>query len=221
MPLLLLDLDNTLVDRAAAFTKWAERFALAHGGDAEWLLEADADGYEPRARLAERIRAKYFLDDAAFSSLLADLDSGMVDDLVLDPAVPLALMQARNAGWVPVVVTNGRVAQQERKLSVTGLNRLVETWVISEAVGVKKPDPEIFGAVARRTGRSLDGAWMIGDSATADIGGASNISIDSVWLHRGRSWIEDRYQPTFVADDCAEAIDYVVHEGVSTAENPS
>jgi putative hydrolase of the HAD superfamily len=93
--------------------------------------------------------------------------------------------------------------------------------VISEAVGVKKPDPEIFGAVTRLTGLSLDGAWMIGDSATADIGGANRISIDSVWLHRGRRWIEDQYQPTFVANDCVEAIDYVVHKGVSTAENQS
>jgi putative hydrolase of the HAD superfamily len=213
MPLLLLDLDNTLVDRAAAFLKWAHRFKLAHGGDIDWLVDADADGYEPRARLAERIRSKYFLDDSAFLSLQADLDSGMADGLVLDPAVPSALARARNAGWVPVVVTNGPVVQQERKLSVTGLDCLLETWVISEAVGVKKPDPKIFGAVTSLTGRSLDGAWMIGDSATADIGGANRISIDSVWLHRGRCWIEDQYQPTFVTSNCVEAIDYVVQKG--------
>lgn len=214
MPLLLLDLDNTLVDRAAAFRTWAARFTSAHGSDIEWLVEADADGYESRARLAERIHSKYCLDDSTFSSLRADLDSGMANDLVLDPAVPSALARARNAGWVPVVVTNGPVAQQERKLSVTGLDRLVDTWVISEAVGVKKPDPEIFHAVTRRTGRSLEGAWMIGDSASADIGGANGISIDSVWLHRGRRWIEDQYQPTFIADDCVEAIDHVVRKGV-------
>lgn len=219
MPLLLLDLDNTLVDRAAAFLKWAQRFTVAHGGDVDWLVEADADGYEPRARLADRIRSEYFLDESAFSSLQAALHSGMADDLVLDPAVPSALTRARNAGWAPVVVTNGPVVQQERELSVTGLDRLMDTWVISEAVGVKKPDPEIFGAVTRLTGRTLDGAWMIGDSATADIGGANTISIDSVWLHRGRRWIEDQYQPTFVATDCVEAIDYVVRKGVSMTKN--
>ena len=219
MPLLLLDLDNTLVDRAAAFLTWAQRFTVTHGGDVDWLVDADADGYEPRARLAERIRSKYFLDESALAAVQADLDSGMADELVLDPAIPMALARARNAGWVPAVVTNGRVVQQERKLLVTGLNRLVDTWVISEAVGAKKPDPEIFHAVARLTGRSLDGAWMIGDSATADIGGANGISIDSVWLHRGRSWIEDQYQPTFVANDCVEAIDYVVGKRVSTSEN--
>lgn len=49
--------------------------------------------------------------------------------------------------------------------------------------------------------------------------GANRVSIDSVWLHRGRRWIEDRCQPTFVANDCVEAIDYVVHNRVSIAEN--
>lgn len=220
MPLLLLDLDNTLVDRETAFLKWAKRFTAAHGGETAWLIEADADGYEPRARLAERIRSRYALDDSAFRTLQTDLDSGMADDLVLDPALPPALTRARETGWVPVVVTNGRVAQQERKLSVTGLDRLVHTWVISEAVGVSKPDPAIFGAAARLTGRSLDGAWMIGDSATADIGGAHTSSIDSVWLHRGRLWSEDRYRPTLVAGDCVEAIGHVVREGLSTARQP-
>jgi len=32
MPLLLLDLDNTLVDRAAAFARWAAGFAATIGG---------------------------------------------------------------------------------------------------------------------------------------------------------------------------------------------
>lgn len=213
MPLVLLDLDNTLVDRAAAFLKWAQRFTSAHGGDIEWLVEADADGYEPRARLADRIRSKYFLADEVFGSLRAELDSGMAEDLLLDPAVPLALTGARTAGWAPVVVTNGRVLQQERKLAATGLDRLVDAWVISEAVGAKKPDLKIFGAVSTLTGLSLNGAWMIGDSAAADIAGAHGLSINSVWLHRGRCWSEDHYQPTFVADSCGEAIDYVIRKG--------
>jgi beta-phosphoglucomutase-like phosphatase (HAD superfamily) len=33
VPLLLLDLDNTLVDRAAACRSWAQTFANALGGD--------------------------------------------------------------------------------------------------------------------------------------------------------------------------------------------
>ncbi len=55
MPLLLADLDNTLIDRAGAFSRWAREFAAAHAGsqaDAQWLVAADRDGLESRERLA-------------------------------------------------------------------------------------------------------------------------------------------------------------------------
>lgn len=43
VPLLLVDLDNTLIDRAGAFARWAEEFSSARGstvGDAQWLVAA-------------------------------------------------------------------------------------------------------------------------------------------------------------------------------------
>ncbi len=58
MPLLLVDLDNTLIDRAGAFGRWSREFASARGGgpaDAQWLVAADRDGLEPRERLATGI----------------------------------------------------------------------------------------------------------------------------------------------------------------------
>ena len=56
---LLIDLDDTLVDRDGAFRRWAEQAVADAGGDADdltWLLEADAHGYTPRARLAAGLR---------------------------------------------------------------------------------------------------------------------------------------------------------------------
>ena len=58
MSLLLVDLDNTLIDRAGAFERWAQGFVAARGGDAgdaAWLVAADRDGLEPRERLAGMI----------------------------------------------------------------------------------------------------------------------------------------------------------------------
>lgn len=47
--LLLIDLDNTLIDRTAAFKGWATtRFGES---EVPWLVEADRDGYERRAAL--------------------------------------------------------------------------------------------------------------------------------------------------------------------------
>ena len=202
MPLLLLDLDNTLLDRAAAVRTWAEDFLRAIGAPAEdidWLLDADADGLTDRWDLADALRDRYLL-----RTPLIDLVEGMRDGVVhntrLDPLVACALTIAGNVGWVPVVVSNGPTRQQEAKIRKTGLDQYLADWVISEEAGVSKPNPRIFAIAADRARTSLSGAWLVGDSPEADIGGANALGLPSVWLHRGRQWSEPRYTPTRTAD---------------------
>lgn len=60
--LLLVDLDNTLVDRALSFNHWAAGFVRDLGGsaaDTAWLIEADDDGYQARESLAAAINARF------------------------------------------------------------------------------------------------------------------------------------------------------------------
>jgi putative hydrolase of the HAD superfamily len=213
VPLLLVDLDNTLIDRAGAVDRWAREFAAAHGrgpADAAWLVAADRDGLEPRERFAGMIADRFGLDGQDEGAILAELRGGLVRELVPDDAVTRALRDARRAGWVPFVVTNGTVAQQERKLRHTGLDREVAGWVVSEGVGLRKPDPAIFQVAAARAGQSLEGAMMIGDSAQADVGGARAAGVRAVWLHRGRPWPLTAFEPDHRADSFADAVDVVL-----------
>jgi len=209
VPLLLIDLDNTLIDRTGAFARWAREFTAVHGGsaaDVDWLVEADRDGLETRARLAALIAQRFGLDADGEARVLADLGAGMVRQIIPDGEVASALRRARSSGWVPFVVTNGTVAQQERKLRHTGLDQEVAGWVISEGAGVRKPDPEIFRLAAARAGLSLTGAWMIGDSAEADIAGARNAGLPCIWLHRGREWPLTEFRPDRTAASFPSAI---------------
>ena len=213
MPLLLVDLDNTLIDRAGAVGRWAREFASARGGsdaDAQWIVAADRDGLEPRERLAAIVSERFGLDDRDRAGLVAELRGGLVRQIFLDSTVAGALRDARAAGWVPFVVTNGTVAQQELKLRHTGLDREVAGWVISEGAGIRKPDPAIFRLAATRAGQSLRGAWMIGDSAEADIGGARNAGLPVVWLHRGHPWPLAAFQPDHTADSFPRAVQMVL-----------
>jgi putative hydrolase of the HAD superfamily len=214
--LLLVDLDNTLIDRSAAFGRWAREFASARGGstaDAHWLVAADREGLEPRERLAAIIGERFGLDDRTEAELLAELRGGLVRQVVPDAAVARALRDARAAGWVPFVVSNGTVEQQERKLRCTGLDREVAGWVISEGAGIRKPDPGIFRFAAAQAGQSLSGAWMIGDSAEADIGGAREAGLPGVWLHRGRPWPLAGFQPDHTAGSFPQAVMIVLAAG--------
>src|SRR5690349_4118444 len=105
--LLLIDLDNTLVDRRAAFKAWA----VSRFGESEvaWLVEADQDGLQKREVLAAQIVARYGGDE---ERMLRELRAGMVENLAPDPEIQAVLSDAAEAGFVPFVVTNGTVAQQ-------------------------------------------------------------------------------------------------------------
>jgi putative hydrolase of the HAD superfamily len=212
MPLLMLDLDNTLVDRDAAFRDAMTAFLAEHalpGNDLEWLMSIDASGYTPRQDIAQAM-ADHYGAAVPKSAIRTLLDRGAADRVVLPEATRDALGKAITDGWTIAIVTNGRVAQQEAKIRTTGLDRIIHGWVISEAIGYKKPAPQIFHAAAAAVGASLDDAWMIGDSPHADISGAMGLDTRSVWVSGGRPWTEVTYRPTHVADDAASAINYVI-----------
>ncbi len=208
MPLLLLDVDNTLLDRAGPFRRWAEAFLAEIGApasDIDWLLSVDADGLTNHWDLADAIRERYRLRMSSVD-LVEALHDGVVENTRLNPLIACALRIADEAGWVPVAVSNGAVRQQERKIRRTGLDRYLADWVISEEAGVSKPDPRIFALAAERVRMRLRGAWVVGDGPEDDIGGAAAIGLPSVWLHRGRRWTERRYAPTRTADGLIAAV---------------
>jgi putative hydrolase of the HAD superfamily len=208
VPLLLLDLDNTVLDRTGAFAAWARRFLAGIGaptGDLDWLLSVDADGLTDRWDVADAIKARYGLATPAID-LVDAMHEGVVANTRLDPLVACALRIADDAGWVPVLVTNGTARQQDKKIRHTGLDRYVADWVISEEVGVSKPNPRIFSLAAQRVRMRLQDAWVVGDSPEADIGGAAAVGLPSVWLHRGREWMESRFAPTRVASGLIPAV---------------
>ncbi|SNY50559.1 HAD family hydrolase [Paractinoplanes atraurantiacus] len=212
MPLVLIALDDTLLDRSGAFRLWAKGFLDEIGApqdDLDWLLSVDADGLTPRWDLADLIRERYALGIPSID-VVDELHEGPLAYEKLDPLVGCALKIATDAGFVPVVVTNGQGEIQEARIRRTGLDRYVADWVISEQAGVSKPNPRIFALAAQRVRMRLGGAWVLGDSPEADIGGAAAMALPSVWLHRGRKWMDDRFAPTRVAGNVIQGLSEIM-----------
>jgi putative hydrolase of the HAD superfamily len=208
VPLLFLSLDNTLLDRAGAFRAWGKGFLAEVGAsdyELDWLDSVDADGLTSAWDLADAIRERYGLRRPAID-LVEEIREGVLAHLRLDPLVAFALRIAGDAGWLPIVVTNGESRVQQQKMVRTGLINQIGGYVISEDVGVRKPNPRIFAIAAERVGRRLSGAWLIGDSPEVDIGGANALGIPSAWIRRGRVWPEQRFAPTRVCDGVIEAV---------------
>lgn len=210
--LLLVDLDNTLVDRASAFNLWASDFVRSLGrvtSETEWLIAADRDGYEPRKSLARAIEER-FETGLGVEALVEKLLFDHVSLMTLDSATAQALQNARKFGWRIGIVTNGTAAQQTLKIHTVGLEPYVDAVIISEAEGVKKPDTELFEIAACRLGAGVAGGWMVGDHPTADIMGGRAAGLSTGWVSRGRDWPRDIAAPDLSAATAAEVINAVV-----------
>ncbi|WP_181442261.1 HAD family hydrolase [Streptomyces tateyamensis] len=189
MPLLLLDLDNTLLPRDSAFRAWAKDFLADHGlpaAELGWLTTIDGGGYIPRETVLSAAKRRYGLN-LPLEALAAHYRRGINSHIHCPTSHLAALRTARAAGWTLAVVSNGATVPQREKMRRTGVDALVDAWVVSEEAGCAKPDPLIFEIAAQRCGLAPDSAWrtetwMVGDHGPADIAGARLVGIRSVWL---------------------------------------
>lgn len=217
MPLLLFDLDNTLLPRDAAFRAWAQDFLAEHrlpAGDLGWFTTIDGSGHVPRSTVLGAAKRRYGLD-RSMDFLLAHYRRGINAHIQCPSSHIQALNTARSAGWSLGIVSNGGTRPQLEKIRRVGLGSLVDGWVISEEARCLKPDPRIFEIAAQRCGVPPTGdwathTWMVGDHAPADIAGAELTGLRSVWLHHGRPWPELGYRPTLSAAGIPEAVGLIL-----------
>jgi putative hydrolase of the HAD superfamily len=213
VPLLLCDLDDTVLSRREAFRAWAAAYLEQRSlppGDVEWLVTADDDGYRARPELFASIVARYRLPDSP-EEVAEHYYDGFLPRFRCAADVVDALTRARRAGFKLAIVTNGDRRAQEGKISAAGLGALVDAVCISGVEGIAKPAREIFELAASRCAHGLEAAWMVGDNPVTDIGGASACGVRTVWIRHGRAWPDHlAYRPDHQADGFAEAVDLVL-----------
>jgi putative hydrolase of the HAD superfamily len=79
------------------------------------------------------------------------------------------------------IITNGFEEVQHKKLAASNLRPYFEHVITSEKAGVKKPDPRIFKYALELAGASSGESMMIGDNFEADIMGARNVGMHTVF----------------------------------------
>jgi putative hydrolase of the HAD superfamily len=202
--LALFDLDDTLVDQAGAFARWAAAFVDEYrlaADAADWLITAHADLPGPKDRLFAAVRERFGLGPSV-ETLWAGYRSRMPELVVLRPHVLDGLAALRTAGWRLGIVSNGMADNQIAKIERTGLAAAVDAWCVSGEIGVRKPGPRIFAVAAARCGRDpRDGGWIVGDRPAHDVDGGRRAGLNTCWISHRRPWPADLPPPDHTAPD--------------------
>ena len=209
---LFFDMDETLCDTKGANKQAKRLMAKAVEGltDTDIDGQAVADAYvagiyrhwtdaqrerympiiEQRSEAAFRIQLIRDLlaqcgitevDDHTINGLQTSFDSDRLDAFAFYPGIPEFLAQARKY-FTLVVITNGPEFSQVPKVEAVDLAKHVDHVIIGGQEPAQKPDRSIFDKALRLANCQAHEAVHVGDSLAADIAGAHNSGITSVWV---------------------------------------
>ena len=178
----LFDLDNTLLDRDAAFLRYAEYFYHAHSvvGRTHTLEQAldrliafDQRGSRPKEDVFADVLREWPDLHRTVPELIAAFWARFPSYFTLDEPTAHLLRDLSGHGMPYGVVTNGAATQFD-KMRASGLDRWVHphTVVVSDLIGVAKPAPRIFHEALSRVQQDPQRTLFVGDNPEADIRGA-------------------------------------------------
>ena len=87
----------------------------------------------------------------------------------------------------PLVLVSNFYGNVETVLADFGLSGYFRSVIESAVVGVRKPDPAIFGLGVKALGLEPDEVLVVGDSLTKDILPAESLGCSTAWL-KGKGW---------------------------------
>lgn len=204
MRVILFDLDDTLFDHqycsraglAAVQTTFAGRFdgsiqqveSVYRKLLEQWHEKVLAGGITIEQSRVERFRALLSNEQTVATDEEAQAAARCYRD-AYDAAyrpVPgsIELLRRIKAQRPIGIVSNHIVSEQVKKVATIGVEPFIDALVVSEEVGVAKPDARIFETALSRLGGTPGDAVMIGDSWSSDILGATALGIRAIWLNR-------------------------------------
>ncbi|CAM3214739.1 YjjG family noncanonical pyrimidine nucleotidase [Streptobacillus felis] len=102
--------------------------------------------------------------------------------------------------------TNGIKQIQENRLKNSKVLKYFKKVYISQELGYSKPSKEFFEAIQKDILFDKKEVLMIGDSLSADIVGANNFGIDSMWFNIKKLENNIKCNPTYVVENFDEIL---------------
>lgn len=163
--------------------------------EAERRRAADHREVTAPERMDDMLR-RLALDPAAcpagFVEALLEAHRGALSEAATFPPHYGELLRALRGRYRLAVVSNfDYTPTAVGMLRLAGVVDLFDTIVVSDAVGWRKPRPEIFSEALERLGVASAEALFVGDRAEIDVIGAQRMGMSVAWVNRDRAPLPD------------------------------
>jgi YjjG family noncanonical pyrimidine nucleotidase len=197
--LLLIDIDDTLLDFHADARKALKRTWESLSLPVKPELYSMYEDYN--AKLWRRLE----LGEIGIEDIKKERFRQLIEDtgLSVDPLIMNQLYEERlsqeatlmeevhetmrylKSKYILIGASNGIARVQKGRLEASSLREYFAHSILSEDIGVSKPDADFFNLGLRDYPEvAKEKMLMIGDSLTSDILGANNYGVDACWINR-------------------------------------
>lgn len=206
-----VDLDDTIWDfknnswEALAHVYYTAGLSVAFADVDTWRNSYQENNHRLWALYNTGAISKEFLMMERFRKVLAEAGypenkainmSPQLSDIYLDklaslphlvPGAKELLDHLRHAGYHIGIISNGFYEVQYRKMQSAGITGYFETVVLSDDIGINKPDRRIFDYALEKTAGKPHRTIIIGDNPATDIAGALNAGWQAIYFNHNSS----------------------------------
>lgn len=203
----LFDLDNTLINRRESILMFSEKLLKKFKLDNKVtklediysiLLEKDCGGYVSRKIVfSEFIDLISWMNKPSLEAVIEFWNTEFPFCSVLFPGVYEVLEKLKANGLKIGIVTNGSKDFQNNKIDFTGIRKYMDTILISDEVGFRKPEKKIFNLSLELMHLKNNEVCFVGDNPHNDILGARDCGIAGIWYKGFFNWPQKCKAPDF------------------------
>jgi putative hydrolase of the HAD superfamily len=196
--LVLFDLDGTLLDRDESVKQFIAvqydrlNAHLSHVSQTDYatrFIELDCHGHVWKDQVYQELVTEFKITSITWQALLNDYETQFQFHCVPFVGLIEMLDTLKRQKYCLGMITNGRGEFQAKAISGLGIQAYFDAILISALEQVRKPAAEIFNRAITRLGGTAKNSVFIGDHPEADILGAKNANLRTIWK-RNPFWQE-------------------------------
>lgn len=208
-----MDFDGTLLDREASLVKFIDeqyeryKFELNKIDKQRYrnrFIELDARGYVWKDKVYSQLLNELNIVSVTWEELLEDYIKYFKHSCIGFLNLHEVLGKLKQMDMKLGMISNGKTQFQMDNIKALGIEGYFDCILISEAVGLRKPDSRIFQKGIEALGVSAPGCIFVGDHPEYDVIASKSAGMVGVWK---RDYYWHSTEADFIIEELEELID--------------